>query len=256
MSATAVFIDSLESADTCESLAGAPGVEYVVQMAHDLRSPLSSILVLAEALQNGQSGPVTSAQKQQLGLIYTAALSLCASASDMIDMARSGEGLAHERPSPFSVSDVLTSVRDMVQPMVDERDLDLRVVYPVLDRREGRARALARVLLNLTTNALKSTDAGFVEIAVREVSDNLRRVECSVQDTGCGMKPAVLRSIFGRSSRSNVALRQQLTSSGLGLATCRRLVKAMGSTLRVETRADQGSRFSFELGLPPAACRV
>src|SRR5690242_4563305 len=60
-------------------------VDLLVEMAHDLRSPLTSIITLAELMQSGQSGPVNQTQQRQLGLIYSAALSLCAAASDAIE---------------------------------------------------------------------------------------------------------------------------------------------------------------------------
>jgi len=223
-------------------------------MAHDLRSPLSSILVLAEALQQGQSGPVTDAQQRQLALIYSAALSLCTAASDTVEMVRGGTSLLHERPAPFYVSDVLHSVREIVQPMVRERPVELRFVGPALDRRIGRAGMLSRVLLNLTTNALKATDEGHVEIAVREASDNPRRVECSVEDTGRGFESEGLRASCGRRAGVRAELKAQLSSAGLGLTICRRLVAAMGSTLSVESRSGAGgTRFSFALRLPAVA---
>ena|ERR1043166_1278138 len=252
MSAMPAVIGTIESAGSSSIFTGHNDLDLVVEMAHDIRSPLSSILILAEALQEGQCGPVNQVQQRQLGLIYSAALTLCTSASDMIEMARGGDHLVDQRQMPFSVADVLCSVRDMVQPMVDETNIELRVVFPAVDRREGSPRSLARVLLNLTTNALKFTDSGFVEIAIREIDGAPGRVECSVEDTGCGMEPAILRSMFqpGRGSRSD--LRQQLSSSGLGLAMCRKLLSAMGSTLKVETRSGKGTRFWFELSLPVA----
>src|SRR2546430_1688076 len=77
-----------EPQDLTASLAGPNGLDLVVELAHDLRSPLTSILFLAEALQQGQGGAVTQEQSRQLGLIYSAALCLCATASDVLELAR------------------------------------------------------------------------------------------------------------------------------------------------------------------------
>src|SRR5213592_1551510 len=85
------------------------GLELVVEMAHDLRSPLTSILFLAEALQRGQSGPVTDAQRRALGLVYSAALSLCGAASDVLELAQGGNRLVDRPPEPFSTSHALAS---------------------------------------------------------------------------------------------------------------------------------------------------
>src|SRR5438046_10287807 len=77
-----------EPDDLAACLAGPNGLDLVVEMAHDLRSPLTSIVLLAEALQSGQSGAVSAAQQRELGLIYSAALSLCGTASDVREPAR------------------------------------------------------------------------------------------------------------------------------------------------------------------------
>ena len=75
---------------TATPVAGVPGLDLVVEMAHDLRSPLSSILMLSEFLKSEQSGPITDTQRRQLSLIHSAALSLCSTARDVIELAREG----------------------------------------------------------------------------------------------------------------------------------------------------------------------
>ena len=169
----------------------------------------------------------------------------------MLELARGGDRLADKEPSPLSIAEVFSSVRDLVQPIAEEKGLRLHLTPPLPDRRLGYARALSRVLLNLTTNALKFTDEGVVEIAARSL--DAARVEFSVRDTGPGFDPAALRALYHPFRKLPSELRHQFSSSGLGLAICRKLVTAMGSELRVETRAGWGTRFSFVLDLPPAA---
>ncbi|MGH7554585.1 MAG: sensor histidine kinase, partial [Longimicrobiales bacterium] len=160
------------------------GLEFVVGVAHDLRSPLTSILFLAETLHAEQSGEVNEIQRRQLGIIYSAALGLVAVASDIIELARGGEGLTERRPTLFSVTEILESVHDIVRPMAEEKGLRVQLFPPAVDQRIGYPLALSRVLLNLTTNGLKFTDTGFVEISCRATSPT--RVEFSVRDTGKG----------------------------------------------------------------------
>lgn len=238
-----------EPADLAACLSGPNGLDLIVEMAHDLRSPLTSVLFLADALQRGQSGPVTDAQRRALGLIYSAALSLCATASDIVEFARGGSRLVDARPEPFSVSETLRSVRDMVLPMAAEKAIEVRLVHPVPERRVGHARALSRVLLNLATNAVKFTEEGLVEIAARPLSRT--RLELSVRDTGCGLNRTALRKLYQPFRKGGPDIRQHFSSSGLGLVICRKLVRAMGAELHVETGA-RGTRFSFTLDLPPA----
>ncbi|HYT05340.1 MAG TPA: HAMP domain-containing sensor histidine kinase [Gemmatimonadales bacterium] len=236
------------------SLGGPNGLDLVVEMAHDLRSPLTSILFLTEALQRGQSGPVNDAQRRALGLMYSAALSLCTTASDVLELARGGNRLVDHRPQPFSVSEVLSSVRDMILPLAEEKGLDVRLVHPVPERRVGHPRALSRVLLNLATNGVKFTDTGFVEIVARPLTP--ARLEFSVRDTGKGLDSSALRSLYQPFRKTASELRHHFSNSGLGLAICRKLVRAMGAELRVETAPQRGTRFFFTTELPPAGARL
>ncbi len=217
----------------------------VVGVAHDLRSPLTSILFLADALQRGLSGEVNDVQLRQLRLIYSAALGLSAMASDVIELARGSNRLADDTIAPLWVTDILESVRDVVRPMAEEKGLTIRLLPPPRDHREGQAFALSRVLLNLTTNALKFTDKGFVEIVARETGPT--RVEFSVRDTGRGIAPTALDTLYEPFPHSVRDEGHVFSGTGLGLSLCRRLVELMGSELRFETRPEWGTRFFFEL---------
>ena len=239
--------------DFTARLSGRDGLELLVQIAHDLRTPLTSILFLAETLQRGQSGPVSELQRRQLGLIYGAALGLSSVASDVIELARGGDQLVEKEPEPFSVSGVLQSVRDIVWPIAEEKRLTLRLLPPPTDQRLGHPIALSRVLLNLTTNALKFTDEGYVEIVTRETAPT--GVEFAVRDSGKGIDPAVVNSLYEPFRQSAGGRRLCFSDTGLGLTMCRKLVQAMDSELHVETRPGWGTRFYFEVDLPPYGSR-
>src|SRR5690606_7628835 len=81
-------------------LAGSDGLSLVVEVVHDIRSPLNSIMLLAETLRRGQSGDINEAQRKQLGIIYSAALGLITVASDVIELARGGDP-AIQPKAPF-----------------------------------------------------------------------------------------------------------------------------------------------------------
>jgi len=233
-----------------DRLSGPDGLELVVEVAHDLRSPLTSILFLAETLQRARSGPVNPVQERQLGLIYSAAFGLSSMASDVIELARGGDRLVDLDPIPFSVTDILESVRDIVQPIAEEKGLEVRIAAPPTDFRVGHPVALSRVLLNLTTNALKFTNEGFVEVTASEVGAD--ETEFSVRDTGRGIPPQSMATLFEPFRRRQKQGEYAFSGSGLGLSICRKLVEAMGSRLDVETSATAGTCFRFVLRLPAA----
>ncbi|HET8634216.1 MAG TPA: HAMP domain-containing sensor histidine kinase [Gemmatimonadales bacterium] len=233
-----------------DRLSGPDGLELVVEVAHDIRSPLTSILFLAETLQRARSGPVNEVQERQLGLIYSAAFGLSSMASDVIELARGGDRLVDLEPIPFSVVDILDSVRDIVLPIAEEKGLEVRLSCPQRDFRIGHPVALSRVLLNLTTNALKFTSEGYVQVTGRDADADA--VEFTVRDTGRGIPPQRMATLFEPFRRRQREGEYAFSGSGLGLSICRKLVEAMGSRLEVDTEQDKGTSFQFTLSLPVA----
>ena len=229
-------------------LSGHDAQQLVVEMAHDMRSPLGSILILAERLRGGAGGEMPAIQQRQLGLIYSAAFGLSTLAGDVIELARGGTTLMDQEPMAFSVSDVLQSIMDILRPMAEEKRLTMKVLAPTADTRIGHPSALNRVLLNLTTNAIKFTNAGSVTVTCREIDRS--RVEFSVQDTGRGIPAHVLANLFEAFRQRQIPGDYAFSSAGLGLSICQKLVLAMGSELQVETELEKGTRFFFVLELP------
>src|SRR5947199_318718 len=162
------------------------------------------------------------------------------------------ERLEWQAPTTAPVPQVEPEPQDLAACLAgpNGQELEVQLVHPVPERRIGHARALGRVLLNLATNAVKFTEAGFVEIAARPVGAT--RLEFSVRDSGEGIDAAVLPTLYQPFRKGATGPRYYFSSSGLGLAICRNLVHAMGSQLRIETRPHWGTRFSFELELPAA----
>ncbi len=226
-------------------LTGSDCADAVVAIAHDIRSPLCSILLLVDSLRRSERGLKDPVRDRQLGLIYGAALGLSTTVSNLVDAAR-GSTLVHGRPTPFSITETLLAVSSIVQPMCEEKGIPLEVHFPKSDVRFGYASAIQQALLNLTSNALRYTDSGSVALGSSEVAGN--RVEFWVQDTGPGIPDHVVEQLCYGFPPEGAPLR--FSSAGLGLAIVRTLVEAMGSTLQVDTDSE-GTRFSFVLELPP-----
>jgi signal transduction histidine kinase len=229
-------------------LGGMGGLELIVDVAHDMRSPLGSILFLAEQIRRGHSGAVTAVQERQLGLIYGAALGLSTLASDVMDLVRGGEKLVEETPRPFLLQSVFQQVHDLVRPMAEERGLEVRFETTITEARLGHGRAVQRVLLNLVTNAVKFTTEGEVAVIVTAVTATRLRFE--VRDTGRGIPESVLGTLFDAFRRRLKPGQYVFSSAGLGLSICQNLVRAMGGELLVESTAEVGSTFQFELDVP------
>jgi len=229
-------------------LSGQDAQQLVVEMAHDMRSPLGSILILAERLRYGSGGTLTPIQERQLGLVYSAAFGLSALAGDVIELARGGTTLMDQPSMPFLISDVLQSIMDILRPMAEEKRLVVRCVGPEADLRVGYQAALNRVLLNLATNAIKFTNVGSVDVVCRQIDRT--RIEFSVKDTGRGIPTHVMSHLFEAFRQRQITGDYAFSSAGLGLSICKKLIAAMGGELGVETELEKGTRFHFTLDLP------
>jgi signal transduction histidine kinase len=223
-------------------------LDLLAAVADSARSPLSSILFLAGTLQREQSGSLNAVQRRQLGVIYGAALALSSVANDVIELERDEDGLSESEPRPFSLVTILESVRDVVRPIADEKQVAVRLVSPSANSRSGHPMVLSRVLLTLVANALRSTREGYVALEVREVGP--ARLQFNVRDSSLGIASGdVLRSLY-RPLRRSADRKLVFSESALGLAMCRKLVRALGSELEVESWRGWGTRFYFELILP------
>lgn len=238
-----------EHADAFASrLTDPDGFELMVQLGHDLRSPLTSITFLAETLRSGHSGPLTDHQKTQMGLIYSASVGLNSIVDDVVDLARAGGDPLEGEPETFSLHAILESVREVVQPLADAKGVECRTEVAAHDRVRGHPLAIRRILRNLVINGLEFTEHGWVRASVSPIGPD--RLEFSVRDTGRGITPENQEKLYQPFRRSPGREGSFFSSSGLGLSIVRRLLIAMGSDLELETRPDWGTRFFFSLDLP------
>ena len=249
-------VDTVEETIEKKSRASSPiseadGQNLVVEVAHDMRSPLAAILFLVETISRERSGPVHPAHQRQLGLVYSAAFALSTLTNDLIDSARGSGSLLDGPPSPFSIAGVLCGVRDIILPMAEEKGLSLIMIPPEADWRVGHAAALHRVLLNLSTNALKFTDEGRVEVMARQRSRT--SVTFSVTDTGRGLPSSILHALRQPKPPLRELGSRRFCSTGLGLSICRKLIEGMGGELEAESAPGEGTRFHFTLDLAPSA---
>ena len=183
-------------------------------------------------------------------MVYSAALGLISVTSDLVELAKDEKNLVEASDSkPFSVAEVVHGVAEMVRPMAEEKGIELRVQVPDLEQGHGHPMAISRILLNLATNGLKFTSEGYVEIGVTRRSQ--RFIDFHVRDTGRGIPAEQLEQLFQPFRKRARGDTHFFSGSGLGLSICQKIVRAMGSELDVESRADWGTRFQFTLDVSP-----
>lgn len=222
----------------------------IQDVSHDLRSPLNSILFLADALRSERSGPLTPAQVHQMGVLYTAAVTLVRMANDLIDFSRLGKGRERITVSaaPFSLETVVADLRNLVGPLSTHRNVELRTTFEAEGLRQGDQRLLGRVLLNLVSNALEAVDSGgTVTLEFRDTESGDLRVD--VGDDRYGTDVESLRQLLSISDDRWPGETRGWTR-GLGLTISARFVDAAGGRIDVLSRGGQGTVFRVELPFP------
>jgi signal transduction histidine kinase len=231
-------------------LAGLDGLEFLIEFVHDLRSPLSSLQLLADRLQRGLSGPLTPLQLRQLRLICGASLALNTVTSNALQLTREWDQLEEPEARPFSITRLLSEVQDVVRVLAVQKGLEIRFIRPNTDRRVGHPIELQRILLNLVTNAIKFTSGGNIMVSATDCEG--ARVEFAVQDSGPGIPAHAREALFQPFRRAGNGGPAMFSATGLGLAITRRLVRGLGGHLSYDSVLEKGTRFHFVLDLPPA----
>ncbi|HKC38619.1 MAG TPA: HAMP domain-containing sensor histidine kinase [Gemmatimonadales bacterium] len=229
-------------------LAGYDGFDFLIEFVHDMRSPLSSLQMLADRLHRGWSGPLNELQLRQLRLMYAATHALNTVTMNALQLTRACTQLEEPEARPFSVMRLLSEVEDIVGALAIQKGLEINFIPPKTDRRRGHPIELQRILLNLVTNALKFTRAGSVTVSATDQEQD--RLEFAVQDTGPGIPPDAQGTLFQPFHRSGDSGPATFSATGLGLAITQRLVRALGGQLQYETALGKGTRFYFVLDLP------
>jgi signal transduction histidine kinase len=227
---------------------------FLANMSHDLRTPLNGILGFAQILQWDKS--LTERQAAGISAIRQSGEHLLTLINDILDLAKIEAGKFEIAPSDVDVSKFLHTLAGLIRIKAEQKNglrfvCDFAPDLPAAVRVDERR--LRQVLLNLLDNAVKFTDRGEVKLAVTLAAPARLRFE--VQDSGIGMSEEQLARIFQPFEQVSDSGRRS-GGTGLGLVISRELVRLLGGDIRVESRAEGGSLFAFELEVPVLRCGV
>jgi signal transduction histidine kinase/sensor domain CHASE-containing protein len=252
-SETAIAIDNSKLYDQtkrqAEKLeeAGKIQADFTAMIAHDLRSPLSNIMGIAEMMENQLFGTVNEEQKNWLNRMRNNATGLVQLVSDFLDISKLEAGRIELSRKPTDIEDlVLNTVADH-QPMATSKRIDLNCqsdasLRPIY----ADARRLDQVLNNLVSNALKFTgEGGTIQIRVR--SDNDSGVMVQVQDSGVGIPREEIPNLFQKYRQASSATVSAQKGTGLGLVICKMIVEAHGGKIWVDSEEGKGAIFTVTL---------
>lgn len=225
----------------------------LAMISHDVRSPLSSILMAIDLLEHAAS---VETRDRYLGVVRRAAGTVLDLVNSILDHSRLEAGAAAWTPEPTDLRTLLGEIAAFLTVKAEVKKIELRtVVDPEVPAGVMTDRfKLGQILTNLISNALKFTERGhvLVEIETLMVAAKAVELEIRVSDTGVGIPPEQLDAIFDEFHQATKDAALRSGGLGLGLAISRRLAALAGATIEVESIVGVGTTFRCRMQLPLA----
>jgi signal transduction histidine kinase/HAMP domain-containing protein/CheY-like chemotaxis protein len=235
--------------------------QFLANMSHELRTPLNSLLILARLLAQNPGRNLSAKQVEYANVIHSAGSDLLQLINDILDLSKVEAGRMDIHAERFPLGALMEDIQATFQPLTAEKGLDFAietdpdVPFELFTDRQR----LRQVLGNLLSNAVKFTERGHVLLRVgltgRRTRDGDDILSFSVTDTGIGIAPENLTTIFGAFQQGDGTLSRRYGGTGLGLSIVREVGALLGGEITAQSELGQGSSFTLYLPceLPGAA---
>lgn len=226
--------------------------EFIANMSHDIRTPLSGIVGMSNMLEEVVKH---SDEKQYAQWINESAKQLLALLNSVLEVVSADHLQENDLCiSSFDLRQCFHDIISLETPTTQLKglsfilDIDEKIPsYVITDRPK-----LHRILLNLVGNAIKFTSTGFITLRVKllDMQENKIKLIFSVTDTGIGIPDEFQDKVFDRFYRVNPSYQGNYTGNGVGLHIVQKYVRLLGGDIRLSSQQGQGTTFSFALTLP------
>ncbi len=225
-----------------------PKLQLLATMSHEMRTPLNGILGMTSLLLDTALEPNQRAYAES---VRESGVSLLALINDLLDYSKIEAGRLNIGRAPFSPQALVQSIAELLSPKAADKGIEITAFVDSTVPAElyGDEARLRQVLINLVGNGLKFTDRGGVGIEARLVSrtDNVAELAFSIRDTGIGIPEDKQTAIFDEFTQGDSSGKRE--GAGLGLAIARKIVRAMGGEISLESTLGEGSAFTFTVTL-------
>ena len=222
-------------------------LDFLDRMSHELRTPLNSVLGFTNVLLKNKKLDSSPRELDYLQRIRLNGMHLLDLVNDLLDLNRIEKGEMSISLKDVDLGPLIAETVDQVEYFGLSDKVEAKSVVPAhLDPIRADEARLRQVLRNLVGNAVKFTQEGSITLRVEAEGPTVRRIH--VDDTGAGVAPELIETIFMAFEQGDGAKTRAQQGSGLGLALSRTLCEMMGMELSVESVLGEGSTFTITLG--------
>lgn len=242
-------MQAAESARLAAETANHAKSTFLANMSHELRTPLNAIIGYGEMLSEEVEERGHHEYVPDLERIQTAGRHLLTLISDILDLSKIEAGRVELDLETFELTPMIQEVVSTIQPLVrkNQNALDVQCVDDLCTM-HADATKVRQSLLNLLSNACKFTEKGTITLHVnRDVSAASERLIFQVTDTGIGMSPEQLNSVFQPFTQADLSTTRKYGGSGLGLAISQHFCNMMGGYITAVSAPGEGSTFCIRL---------
>jgi signal transduction histidine kinase len=241
LAAAEARIRALDAARQDAEAASAAKSDFLAQLAHEIRTPLTAILGFSEAIMEERFGPLANERYQAYAKdIHASGEHIISLLNDLLDLAKIEAGMLDLTLAPVDLNEIVRGCVAMMQPQAGRERLFMRAALaPALPQVMGDARSLRQIALNLISNSVKFTGAGG-QVIVSTAPTDTGDVVLRVRDTGIGMSANDIASAL-EPFRQVAGPHPQAAGTGLGLPLTKALAEANGGDFRITSEVSTGT---------------